>query len=649
MFNLQNFNFRRVIRKKLELEPQEIFLDSLAQRKEEEMGVPYWRFEVPLSKNIFKGIFGGFLLMIFFLWGKTFQLQVLQKEKYLSELNAQMYRVYYLHPPRGVIYDCNFHQLVWNEPSFDLIVDIRDLPKEREVRSKILEEVAEILGFSEKELEEKVKAPENFQVLIAEDLPHQVLVSLESKIASGDFPGFRIEENTIRKYLFPQSVSHIIGYMGRVTKEELASNQHYSASDYIGKRGIEKFYEKVLRGRPGKVQVKKDALGKVVERKILSLPESGRSLVLWLDLKLQSKLEEELKRVLQKVGSEKAAAVALDPQTGGILGAVSIPTFDANLFSPRISREEYRKIIENPHRPLFNRFTAGLYPPGSTIKPLIASAALEEKIIPPRKKIYCGGKIEISDPWHPKIVYRFHDWKTHGWTDMRKAIAESCNVYFYTIGGGYGEIKGLGAKRIKKYLQLFGWGKKTGIDLPMEKAGVIPDPEWKKEYFSDPLSKIWMPGDTYNLSIGQGYLQVTPLQVAVAYSAIANGGKLLQPQVVKEIVDDQQRVIKKMNPKIIREGFIHPENLRVVREGMREAVIYGSAVILRDLPVKVAAKTGTAQSSKKDHYYNWVTVFAPYENPKIVLTVVIEEVKGLRAAALLVAREVLKWYFTSSE
>ncbi|RLF03804.1 MAG: hypothetical protein DRJ64_07880 [Thermoprotei archaeon] len=183
----------------------------------------------------------------------------------------------------------------------------------------------------------------------------------------------------------------------------------------------------------------------------------------------------------------------------------------------------------------------------------------------------------------------------------------------------------------------------------MEKAGVIPDPEWKKEYFSDPLSKIWMPGDTYNLSIGQGYLQVTPLQVAVAYSAIANGGKLLQPQVVKEIVDDQQRVIKKMNPKIIREGFIHPENLRVVREGMREAVIYGSAVILRDLPVKVAAKTGTAQSSKKDHYYNWVTVFAPYENPKIVLTVVIEEVKGLRAAALLVAREVLKWYFTSSE
>ncbi|MCD6528466.1 penicillin-binding protein 2 [bacterium] len=643
---LKNFKKRIIKKKKTELEPQEIFLDSLAQKKEKELGIPEQKLEVSLSKKIFKITLFTFLVIIFFLFAKTFQLQILQKEKYVLEARAQIYRLCYIRPLRGVIYDSNLNQLVWNQPSFDLIVDRRDLPREKKSLFKVLGDVASIIEKSPQELEERIKKSDNFQVLIAENLSHQALVYLETKINAGVLPGFQIERNTVRKYIGPQSLSHIIGYTGKINKEELSALKDYSPSDYIGKTGIEKFYETVLRGKPGKFQIKKDALGRKIDKETLSLPETGKSLVLWLDLELQKKLEDELRRMLREIGSKKAAAVVLNPQTGGVLAAVSIPTFDANLFSQGISAQDYKKITENPYHPLFNRVIAGLYPTGSTIKPLIAAAALQENIISPAKKIYCQGGIQVPNPWNPKIIYRFGDWKSHGWTDMRKAIAESCNVYFYTVGGGYGEIKGLGVERIKKYLQLFGWGKKTGVDIPGEREGLIPDPDWKKEHFSDSINKIWMPGDTYNLSIGQGYLEVTPLQVAVAFSAIANGGKLLRPQIVKEIIDNQKRPIKTMKVEVLRENFIEPENLKVVREGMREAVIYGSSVILKDLPVKAAAKTGTAQSSKKDYYYNWVTVFAPYDNPQIVLTILIEDVKGMRPAALPVAKEVLKWYFT---
>jgi penicillin-binding protein 2 len=229
---------------------------------------------------------------------------------------------------------------------------------------------------------------------------------------------------------------------------------------------------------------------------------------------------------------------------------------------------------------------------------------------------------------------------------MRKAIAESCDVYFYTIGGGYGDQQGLGPTKIKEYLKIYGWGDKTGIDLPEEVAGFVPDKEWKKKTFG----QGWWDGDTYNLSIGQGFLQISPLEVVTAFSAIANGGKLLQPQVVKSIVDSEKNVVQDFQPKIIRENFINPENLQIVREGMRQAVTgknspQASAVILNSLPVSAAAKTGTAEVGG-DRYHNWVTVFAPYEDPQIVLTIVIENIKGAQVAALPVAREVLNWYFS---
>ncbi|MDD5638480.1 MAG: penicillin-binding transpeptidase domain-containing protein, partial [Candidatus Pacebacteria bacterium] len=310
------------------------------------------------------------------------------------------------------------------------------------------------------------------------------------------------------------------------------------------------------------------------------------------------------------------------------------------------NKDLVKNILEDKDNPLFNRAVSAQYPTGSIIKPLISSAALEEKIISPEKKINCQGKITILNPYNPEKETIKKDWTTHGLTDMRKAIAESCNVYFYTIGGGYKDQIGLGPTKIKKYLELFGWGNKTGIDIFSESKGFIPTPQWKKEF----KGENWYNGDTYNLSIGQGDILITPLQVALSYSAIANNGILFKPLIVKEIIDENKNIIQENKPQIIRENFTDKENLKVVREGMRMTVTaknapLASAPSLNDLPVKVAAKTGTAETGKNNYLHKWITVFAPYDNPEIVLTIVIEDIPDTQPTTIPIAKEVLNWYF----
>jgi penicillin-binding protein 2 len=263
---------------------------------------------------------------------------------------------------------------------------------------------------------------------------------------------------------------------------------------------------------------------------------------------------------------------------------------------------------------------------------------LQEKLISPSKLINDPGFIEVKSKYDPSIVYRFGGITPHGLVDMRKAIAVSSNIYFYTIGGGYGDQQGLGPTKISKYLSLFGWGQKTGIDLAGEFKGFIPSPEWRIQV----KGESWWDGDTYNLAIGQSDLQVTPLQLATAYCAIANNGTLYKPQIVNKIVGVQE-----FKPEIIREGFVDSANLQIIREGMRDAVTksYGGSYSLSNLPVEVAAKTGTAETGRTGYTNSWSSVFGPYENPNIVLVVTIEDIYGLRAATLPVARNVLDWYF----
>lgn len=641
---LSNYLKNKKIKTKFKenIEPQEILLDSLAQKKEKEIGLSEKKLEIPLPQRTLQGGLFLFLILMLLLFIKSFQLQVIYNEKFSALAEENKFTFYSIKAERGIIYDSAFNQLVFNRPAFDLIYKKNDL-LEIEEQTKSLKEVSEILDQNFYNLREKIEESEESKVLIAENLKHEQLILFEAKIKSEELPGFEIENNTVREYKDGEIFAHLFGYMGKIKISELKENPEiYSILDYIGRDGIEKAYEKILRKNPGKVRLEKDALGNLISKEIIQWPEPGESLVLWLDSELQRKITESLKKNLERVGAKKGVAIALNPKTGGILSLVSLPSFNNNLFQKGSSFEELSKVLNDPQQPLFNRSISGLYAVGSTIKPLIASAALEENIIKPEKQIYDVGFIEVPHKYDPEIVYTFRDWKVHGWTDMRKAIAESCNVYFYTIGGGYGEQQGLGPTRIKNYLELFGWGNITQINLPGEEKGLLPSPVWKEKT----KKENWWDGDTYHLSIGQGDILATPLQVVNAFSVIANGGKLFKPQVVQKILDSEKNVIEEIQPEILRENFISSENLQVVREGMREAVIHGSSVVLNDLPIKAASKTGTAQTSKQDYYHHWVTVFAPYDDPEIVLTVLIEDVKEVQFAALPVAKEVLQWYFT---
>jgi len=624
-----------------EIEPQEILLDKLAKKKEEEFDISEKKLEVPLSKMVLKGFMFFCFLIIFALFVKTFQLQVIEGKEWTQLAQENKFIIKKIQAERGVIYDQNMKQLVYNEPSFDLICEKNNLPQSEAEKKKVIDEVARILNIKPVELESKIENEE----IISENLEHQTLITLETKMA--ELPGFKIEKTSVRNYVDAEVFSHVLGYIAKIKPEELVDSQgEYSITDYVGRDGVEKTYENILGRNPGELRIERDVLGNVISKEVIGLPESGKSLVLWLDADLQKKIEEELAKMVQALGNKKAAAVALDPKTGGVLALVSLPGFDNNLFQKGSDSKELEKLFKDSTQPLFNRAIAGTYPVGSTIKPLISSAVLEENIISPQKKIDCEGRIVIPNIYNPEESSIKLDWTTHGWTDLRKALAESCDVYFYTVGGGFGSQKGLGPTKIKDYLELFGWDSKTGIDLPGEGQGSIPDKDWKRKVLNEP----WWDGDTYNLAIGQGYLQTTPIEVAASFAAIANGGKLLEPRVVKEVVNDNKEVIEEIQSKIVRENFIDPENLQIVREGMRQAVTgvnspQASSITLNSLPVSSAAKTGTAELGN-DRYNNWVTVFAPYDDPKIVLTIVVENVKGVKAAALPVAKEVLNWYFS---
>jgi penicillin-binding protein 2 len=293
--------------------------------------------------------------------------------------------------------------------------------------------------------------------------------------------------------------------------------------------------------------------------------------------------------------------------------------------------------LENPDQPLFNRAISGEYPSGSTIKPVVAAAALQEGLITAGTSFVSSGGIRINEWFFP-------DWKAggHGITDVRKAIAQSVNTFFYIIGGGYGDFTGLGPKKLKEYMEKFGLNNKTGIDLPGERVGFVPDPEWKWAT----KNEQWYIGDTYHVSIGQGDLLVTPLQVANYIAAVANGGTLYRPHLAKKIVDPAVQKDSDILPEVLDSNFVDPKNIQIVREGMRQTVVSGSARSLSNLPIAVAGKTGTAQWGTDKANHAWFTSFAPYENPEISVTILIEEGIEGSTVAVPIARDFYQWWAT---
>jgi len=597
-----------------EIEPQNVLIDKLARQNESYLSES--KLEVPISSLILKGVIFFFLGIILVFFFRVYQLQILRHQKYLLLAQKNEFTYHSIKAERGVIYDRERKQLVYNKPRFDLVCS-----KSR-LSSRDLNILSQITGYRLEDLKKDIENRSSSDFTV-KDLSHRVLIQAE--IRKDELSACKVKNNSMRDYVDPIIFSHLLGYA--------KSNNHLS--------GLELFYDDVLKSKQGKVIIERDALGRPLKERIVSFPQAGDSLVLFIDSELQKKLFSSLKEGLESVGAKAGAAVAINPNNGAVLSLVSIPGFDSNKIVQGISQSEWEEIINSPLKPLWNRAVNGCYPSGSTIKPFIASAALEEGVITSKTKLDCPLKICLSNPYSKKEEC-FSDWKYHGVSDVKRALAESVNTFFYQIGGGYRKFKGLGINRIDKYLNLFNIGKKTGVDFPGESSCLLPTPDWKESHFG----RSWYIGDTYNLSIGQGYLQISPLQEATAFCSIANDGVLYRPQIVKEVLDNQGKVVRKMDPVIIRQGFISTTSLRTVREGMRETVTSpsGTAHLLSDLPFSSAAKTGTAQSSQNNYYDTWITVFAPYKHPQIVLTIVMEKVKGHHFPVLTVANEVLNWY-----
>jgi len=617
----------RVKRPKTEIETDEVFWDGIAQKKAESLDMTYRRMETSIPARNFWLLFLIFSAVGAVLLSRSVYLQAAKGKEFLAQAEDNRFLAQKLKAQRGVIYDRNSDQLAFNESNFSLVCKTLVFEKDNLNKEAALQKIAGILDRNKEEIREEINRQyqgSQREFVLAKNLDIDQVIIFNAQ--AEELVGFEMSEDKKRNYLDSQVFAPIIGYI---------------SSDEEGGSGLEKYYNEYLKERSGVAQVEMTAVGKVLDVQSVKEPETGNSLILNVDAGLQKKIFETISATLEKYGAKKAAAVAVDPRTGAVLAMVSIPSFDSNVFSKSLTGKEYQEIISDPNFSLYNRAITGSYPVGSTVKPLLAAAALEEKIIGANQTIDCQGGLELKDGTFKK------DWKTHGPTDIRKAIAESCDVYFYTIGGGYGNQKGLGIDRIDKYFGLFGFGTTTGIDLAGEEPGFVPTADWKKER----TGQFWYPGDTYNVSIGQGDLAVTPLQLALATAAVANGGTLYEPHVVQKIVDEENNTVKEIAPKVVRSDFISPQNIEVVREGMRQTVKQygGTATSLNLLPVSSAAKTGTVETSAGEYYHNLITVFAPYEEPEIVLTIIIEKVHKSLSIANAPAKEILNWYFTPEE
>ncbi len=614
------------------------------------------------------------LLLICF---RSAWLQIIRGDYYYLLAEGNRLRVETIEPKRGIIYDRNLNPLVRNTANFVLYLRPIDLPKNELDRDNIIRRVADILDNGAKDSTGKIikKGDENIGALsLVSDSPSFIKIkdlldkvnigSLESyqplfvvdnidydkamvlSLELDSLPGVFLSNKIRREYLLPSlddkgtkalSFSHLLGYTGKISETELAkASKEYSLIDYIGKSGLEYSWEKDLKGLNGRRNIEVDALGR--QKKIVNeVPsQDGANLRLEIDADLQRKTEAVLDNYLKKLNLHRASVIIMNPQNGEILSMVSVPSYDNNLFSKGIKLEDYQTYTKDPNQPLFNRAISGEFPSGSTFKLVVASAALQEKVINETTSFLSTGGLRIGQ-------WTFPDWKAggHGQTNVRKAIAESVNTFFYYIGGGYQDFIGLGVDRLAKYAKLFGMGTKTGIDLPNEATGFVPTADWKKAT----KGETWYIGDTYHFAIGQGDVLVTPLQVANYTAVVANGGKLMEPHLVSAILDSNNNVVKEIAPKIMGENFIDANNLQIVREGMRQTVTAGSARSLQTIPVEVAGKTGTAQWSSKKAPHAWFTGFAPYDNPQLVITVMVEEGKEGSSVSVPIAKEILQWYF----
>lgn len=571
-------------------------------------------------------------------------LQIARHDYYQTRSQDNRMRVEIVQPVRGLIYDRNGTVLAQNLPAYRLVV-IPEQVDDMDAALARLSKYVEIRDSDRERLQQRLAAAPDFRAV-----PIRLNLS-ETEVARFEvnryrFPGMEIRAGLTRYYPLGPMLAHIVGYVGGVTGRELMllDDARYRGATQIGKTGVEASYESKLRGYPGSRMIETNAVGRTVRELQYDPPQSGKSLYLTIDARLQ-------KVAFQALGEHSGAVVALDPETGGVLAMVSKPSYDPNMFVGGISYEQYNRLLNNPRNPLYHRAIQGQYPPGSVVKPVMALAGLESGSIDPQKKVWCPGYVTLDSSDH-----RYRGWLRSGmgWVDMREALYRSSDVYFYKLA-----MK-MGIDTIHRWASMFGLGRETGIDLPGENSGIMPSRTWKRAH----RGTVWYPGETLITVIGQGYVTATPLQLAEMTSLIAQRGKGYVPHVLKAVETDAgsqpQPVAPQPHKPIVLEN---PAHWDVIIDGMRGVINNprGTAnnYAGRDLPYPMAGKSGTAQVTEikqgviapdiedmpwKLRPHALFIAFAPIEDPQIAVAVIVEHAGGGSSVASPIARAVIDAY-----
>ena len=572
-------------------------------------------------------IYKIFVIFIFFgLILRMMYLQLYRGDKYAYLAEKNRFKLKKIESPRGKIYDRNGKLVVTNGAGYRLVY-----LKERDNNPEIVKEISEITDYDEEFIKKRIKNGEIFpytrENVLVESLDEETAHKLMEKII--DYPYLQVQTYSKRRYLYDTTASHSIGYVKKISEKEYEKlkDEGYSPRDIIGKDGLERTYDKELQGEDGYEYIEVNAFNRV-QRRVAEekVPVPGKNLYMTLDMELQQYMEEQFKED-KRVG----AFIAMDPKTGELITMVSYPTYSLNMFSSQILNEDWQKIINDPGRPLTNKTIAGEYPPGSVFKVVSAISFLENGIDPKEKYLDRNGYYEIGK-------WRWRAWKAggHGYVDMKKSIVESANPYYYRLADQ------IGHKPIVETAHIFGLGEKTGIDIPGEKKGILPDVEWKKKV----IGSGWYKGDTILLSIGQGYLTVTPLQIAVLYAAIANKGYTYSPHLAKSLVDFSGQKVEEILGKKHEIKNFPKKYYNILNDALIATVAQnnGTTKILRRKDITVAAKSGSAQNAHSKTTHAWVAGYFPAEDPEIVFTVVLEGAGGGGAMGGAMAKKFIDKY-----
>ena len=623
-----------------------------------------------------------FLLLV----GQLFHLQIVEGPRYAGQAEQNRIRKFFTQALRGVIYDRTGKLLVRNIPSFSVSVLPADLPPatvsqqgagqqatshapsaslagaSAPVLSEdvVLSRLSKLLQMEKSDILTRLDRQRDnpfTPVLLKTNVDRDVALMIEE--ARLDLPGVVVDVVPIREYIDGALLSPIIGYIARISEEEYAKQKDVdrtaSINDMVGRMGVEHVFDQELRGRKGEKVVEVDAAGREARTLAqLSQEQPGHSLILTIDLELQRQATRALQEGMLRAKASSGAVVALNPQTGEVLSLISLPSYDNNLFASSISDEDWQRLLNDPNRPLFNRAIGGAYPPGSIFKIITATGGLQEGVMTVDTAFNCTGQLVIEDQYNPSVKYVFPCWAVHGHQNIIDALTNSCDFYFYHIGGGYDTFTGLGVDRLNKYMREFGLGKETRIDLPGEAAGLVPNNAWKLQQPWNTRGEAWLTGDTYNLSIGQGYLLTTPLQMANVMSVIANGGTLYRPQLVYQVVDADGKLVRSFNKEVIGKVTISAQNLELMRQGMRAAVTRGTATAANFPGLAVVGKTGTAEFGQvnakgESASHAWFLSYAPENNPQVALAVFIEGGRNGAVYAVPVAAQIYQYLFRQPE